>query len=69
MYSLQIKVWKTDDKYGEPDEVQQIGSYFSTEAAECDVKSIQLRLMLSGYERVVISIIDDIDKKEEENTG
>lgn len=63
-YSIKIDVWRTKDNiYGNPDETKTVGEYYSVEAAEVDVKDIELRLMSAGYRRIKLEIIEKEDAR------
>lgn len=58
-YLIKIDVWKTKGNiYGEPDETKTVGEYYSSEAAEVDVKEIECRLACAGYRRFKLEIIE-----------
>ena len=58
-YSIKIDVWKTKDNiYGNPDETKTVGEYYSYDAAEVDVKYIELRLACAVYSRIKLEIIE-----------
>ena len=58
-YSIKIDVWKTKNSiYGEPDETKTTGEYYSSKAAEVDVKDIEYRLACAGYRRFKLEIIE-----------
>ena len=57
-YSIKIDVWKCGNKYGEPDETKIVGDYYTQEAAEIDMKTIEFRLMCSGYDKIRLGVAE-----------
>jgi hypothetical protein len=57
-YSIKIDVWKFGNKYGKPDETKTVGDYYTQEAAEVDMKTIEFRLMYAGYDKIRLEVIE-----------
>lgn len=62
-YCLKTSVWKHDKYTDIPDEVIEHGDYYTIEAAEKDIETVNLRLMSSGYAKLQTEIIEKPDLK------